>query len=273
MFAAFSHPARKEFSMITTYEVGSSENPSILFLHGGGLSSKSWLPVIERLPDFHCLAPDLPGHGHSKDLPFTIEDSARAAAEVIRLRAPGQKAHLVALSIGGPVAFTLLRTCPEMVGSVVLSGSSGKVSPWVVRLSNSLLWIYKLFPLDKLVRMSIKQHGVPPQYEALVLEDMLAGADLKFFAGLTREMARWSLPQRIQSPLLLAVGEKEPSAARSFTRAYLRQFPQARGVIVPEARHGWPLQFPDLFAGMVRAWVTGQPLPETLKPFEQGTRR
>jgi pimeloyl-ACP methyl ester carboxylesterase len=37
-------------------------NP-IVFLHGGGLSARSWEPIVVRLPEFHCLAPNLPGHG------------------------------------------------------------------------------------------------------------------------------------------------------------------------------------------------------------------
>ncbi len=62
--------------MLYTFESGDPASPAIVFLHGGGLSSKSWYPVIERLPDFYCLAPDLPGHGKSQDMSFTLEGSA-----------------------------------------------------------------------------------------------------------------------------------------------------------------------------------------------------
>jgi pimeloyl-ACP methyl ester carboxylesterase len=41
-------------------EMGSHADPAILFLHGSPLSGRMWEPQLERLPDFHCLAPDLP---------------------------------------------------------------------------------------------------------------------------------------------------------------------------------------------------------------------
>ena len=42
------------------YEAGDATAPAILFLHGSPLSGRMWLPQLERLAEFHCLAPDLP---------------------------------------------------------------------------------------------------------------------------------------------------------------------------------------------------------------------
>jgi hypothetical protein len=35
--------------MLYTYQSGSPASPAVVFLHGGGLSSRMWQPVIERL--------------------------------------------------------------------------------------------------------------------------------------------------------------------------------------------------------------------------------
>jgi pimeloyl-ACP methyl ester carboxylesterase len=84
-------------------------------------------------------------------------------------------------------------------------------------------------------------------------------------------LATFDPPKSIQHPLLICVGEREPSemgiGALKIARNYLRLYPSAHGVIMPGARHAWLLQFPDVFAETVRAWVTGQPLPEILKPI------
>ena len=90
--------------MLFTLERGDPSSPAIIFLHGGGLSGKSWQPVIERLPDFFCLAPDLPEQGRSQDIAFSLEGSARHVAEIIRAKAGGRRAHLVGLArwSGGP---------------------------------------------------------------------------------------------------------------------------------------------------------------------------
>jgi hypothetical protein len=38
----------------------------------------------------------------------------------------------------------------------------------------------------------------------------------------------------------------------------------ARGVIAPGMGHVWNLQAPDLFADMIRAWISDKPLPDQL---------
>ena len=47
------------------YESGDPAAPAILFLHGSPLSGRMWQPQLDSLTEFHCLAPDLPGHGLS----------------------------------------------------------------------------------------------------------------------------------------------------------------------------------------------------------------
>lgn len=248
--------------MLYTYETGNAGNEAILFLHAGGLGGQSWLPVIEHLPDFHCLAPDLPEQGRSKDVPYSINASVNALIQIIRDRVPGQKAHVVALSLGGPVAFSLLRADPELIDSVIISGGSGQISPFLSTIGKSTLWMYKFFKPDYLIRETIRQQGIPEQYEALVHDDLRQGISPNFMRHFMTELAHWELPQQIHNRLLLVVGEKEPKAAFGFAKGYLRRYPNAYGVIVPGARHAWSLQFPELFAKMTRAWVTGQPLPE-----------
>ena len=61
---------------------GDRQNPAIVFLHGGGLSSYEWQPQLESLSDrFYCLAPDLPEQGQSASLPFSLADAARRTVD------------------------------------------------------------------------------------------------------------------------------------------------------------------------------------------------
>lgn len=62
---------------------GSPENTAIVFLHGSPLTSRMWQPQMERLPEFFCLAPDLPSHGHSAEIPTRSLGSV--SAQVARL--------------------------------------------------------------------------------------------------------------------------------------------------------------------------------------------
>ncbi len=254
--------------MLQTYESGDPRASAILFLHAGGLSGKSWLPVMEALPEFHCLAPDLPEQGSSRAIPYSIAGCVSEVTNVIRKKAPGQKVHLVALSLGGPVAFVLAGKHPELVDHILISGGSGQIPRWMVNLGKSTLWMYRLFSREYLVRATLREHGIPEQHTELVHDDLIQALDPAFMRHYMDEMAAWQLPERIEQPLLLAVGEREPKAARQFARNYLKKYPHARGLIVPGARHAWSLQNPALFADLARAWISGQALPPEFKPLQ-----
>ena len=41
--------------------------PTLVFLHGFLGSANDWSALIELLPDYNCIAFDLPGHGHAHE--------------------------------------------------------------------------------------------------------------------------------------------------------------------------------------------------------------
>ncbi len=85
-------------------EFGNPANPAIVFLHGSPLSGRMWQPQIDRLNEYYCIVPDLPGHARSAEIPFSMPDTLDRLAELIHKLAPGGKAHLIGLSFGGVVA-------------------------------------------------------------------------------------------------------------------------------------------------------------------------
>ncbi|MDK2981638.1 MAG: hypothetical protein PWQ55_1985 [Chloroflexota bacterium] len=251
-------------------ESGADRDATILFLHAGGLSGQSWQPVMESLPEYHCLAPDLPGQGRSRHIPFSLQAAAEGCLRLLRERAPGRNVHLAALSLGGPLAFTLLRQQPELFDHVLISGCSGQIPPWQTRLAKASLWTYRLFKTQTLVEMTIRQQGIPARYHDLVAEDLAHSTDPAFMLPMLDELSRWQLPERIEQPLLLVVGEREPRAARRFTQQYLSEFPHARGLLAEGLRHAWSLEQPERFAGLLRAWITDQPVPAGFQPLPGG---
>jgi pimeloyl-ACP methyl ester carboxylesterase len=87
------------------YESGAVGAPVLLFLHGSPLSGRMWLPQLEVLAEFHCLAPDLPEHGLSQAVrPFSMDDCVRRLGSLVREAAPGGRTYVVGLSFGGVVA-------------------------------------------------------------------------------------------------------------------------------------------------------------------------
>lgn len=105
---------------------GLKDAPTIVFLHGMGVSSWMWTEQVEALKnDYHCLTIDLPGNGKSHTTSWnSVAESADQVAEVIRAHATNGKAHLVALSLEGYVALQLLVRHPNLVERVIVSGLS-----------------------------------------------------------------------------------------------------------------------------------------------------
>ena len=82
-----------------------------MLLHGVGNNGSMWSDLMAALPDYHCLAPDLPGHGASRSLRWRRRaDTAELVASLIEAEATGGRAHVVGLSLGGSVALELLAT-------------------------------------------------------------------------------------------------------------------------------------------------------------------
>ncbi len=82
-----------------------------------------WQQQLRQLTDFACLAPDLPGHGQSRTVPWrSFEQTADMIAEIIRDKIPSGRSHIVGLSLGSYVGLSLLSRHPDVVERAMLSG-------------------------------------------------------------------------------------------------------------------------------------------------------
>ncbi|MBI3750793.1 MAG: alpha/beta fold hydrolase, partial [Chloroflexi bacterium] len=112
-------------------ESGHPDSPSVVLLHGAGLSGAMWAEHMARLaPTFHCLAPDFPGCGLSNRRSWTsVGDAADRVAALIDARVPARRAHIIGISLGGAVAHTLVARHPGLVGRLLIDGA-GVLPSW-----------------------------------------------------------------------------------------------------------------------------------------------
>lgn len=106
-------------------EAGDHQNPTIIFLHGGGLSDWSWQPVTSLLqPDYHVVAPIIDGHGADGKEDFvSIEASARTLIRYIDTHCGGAVFALAGLSIGAQIAVEVLSLRPDIAQYAIIESA------------------------------------------------------------------------------------------------------------------------------------------------------
>jgi len=248
------------------HESGNPKNPTILFLHGSPLSGRMWQPQLENLDEFHCLAPDLPGHGRSATLPLSMADIVQRLSELIEGTSPNGKTHVVGLSFGGVVAQALMVAAPEQVDHVILSGTAARMSKLLVWMSMLNEPILRMLRPKQLAAVVCWQFGIPAKYRDQLSDDF-AAFSAKTLTDVMTTYLDIEIPTKTKSPTLVAVGHKETIYAKSAGRLLTRTIPGAKGVIVPNCGHVWNLEAPVLFTDTVRAWVTDRELPTVFQPL------
>jgi pimeloyl-ACP methyl ester carboxylesterase len=254
-------------------ESGPKDAPTLVFLHGMGVSSWMWTEQVEALQTaYHCLTIDLPGNGNSHTRAWqSLRDSAEAVAELIHTHATHGKAHIVGLSLGGYVAVTLLAEHPEVVDSVVVSGMSG--TPF--RLSWAMKGVMRLLPAlmqwEFFVKLQARMLQLPPEALAAFIQDNKVLTP-PIYQRIYDEVLTFQLPAELATRphrLLAVAGDKEAQEIKAGLAEFGRVLPHAVAKVAPNVHHGWNGENPYLFNAMVRAWVEGKPLPTEL--METGT--
>lgn len=103
---------------------------TLLFIHGLGGNISHWLKQVQSLRDqYHCVAIDLPGYGHSDSLPVhgmnnTLMFYASEMAVFIQQKLHG-KVTLVGHSMGGQIAIITGLHHPVNVKQLVLAAPAG----------------------------------------------------------------------------------------------------------------------------------------------------
>lgn len=229
---------------------------TIVFVHGSGDSARVWEPLVARLPEYECVALDLPGHGALVNRPgpaeMDIDDYAAAVhAELARRDLSG--VCLVGHSLGSAIALHMALEYPSQVKRLILIGAGARL-----RVLPTLLEEAKTAPVtakEKLSRLAFapaNEHRAAGHIEAVgpvapgMLHRDLSACD------------RFDMMDdlgRVAQATLIVVGEEDRLTPPKYA-TYLRdRLSDARLVVVPGAGHYVALEAPDAVAGAIRSWL------------------
>jgi pimeloyl-ACP methyl ester carboxylesterase len=191
--------------------------------------------------------------------PYSIDDLTADAAGVLDERAI-TAAGVVGLSMGGFIAQTLALTRPELVGRLVLVGTSPGGSDAVPQPAETReAWLAaKDLPPEEFARATMRYSFAPGWTDAhpAVYESLLT-ARLEFptppeawaaqYAACEDFLARGAPVEQIQAPALVVHGLLDRVVEPRNGELLSRRIPDARLLPIPGCGHQVPLEAPDRF--------------------------
>jgi pimeloyl-ACP methyl ester carboxylesterase len=236
--------------------------PTLLFLHYWGGSSRTWGPVISDLrTDFRCVAYDHRGWGDS-DKPetgYSIECLAKDAEALIQ--ALGLCRYvLIGHSMGGKVAQRLAAKRPEGLEALILVAPAPPTPMAVPEdVRKQMIQAYQNpEAVQFLIQNVLTSVSLPEQIREQIIEDTLKGGLAAKHAwpekGMLEDIS--SAVPNISVPTLVLAGENDQiEKIESLERALVPNIPTARMTIIPETGHLSPLEVPDQIASEIRAFL------------------
>ena len=241
------------------------DGPAVLLIGGTGDPAESWQAQIDAFSDrYRVVAPDNRGAGRSP-LPasgVTISAMAEDAAEVLRSLGIVQ-AHVAGFSMGGAIAQELAITHPDLVGSLVLSGTWSApdayfrrmVASWIVAARNAsserellesfFLWIYS---------RGWHEDGTVDRLIDETLESPLAQDADGFFAQAQACVDWEGAAERLRSvtiPTLVIVGDEDIACPPRLSEPIREAMPHAELAMIRGGAHQPFQEKPDDYNSIV----------------------
>jgi 2-hydroxy-6-oxonona-2,4-dienedioate hydrolase len=201
--------------------------PTVVLVHGLGLSHRYMMPTAERLaPDCRVFVPDLPGFGDSGKPERVLDVPGLADALANWMEASGLgRAALLGNSFGCQIIADLAARHPERVERAVLQGptTDPEARSW----------------LGQFVRWRRNSPYNPPELGPITRADYRRCGYLRLFETtrhFMRDRVEDKLP-RIRAPVLVVRGDRDPIVPQRWAEEVARLVPQGRLVVIPGVAH------------------------------------
>lgn len=223
------------------------DEPALVLVHGLGMSSRAFRPVLPHLADgFHVLAPDLPGCGDS-DMPSQPQGVDDLVTDLVGwLDAVGlREAAFVGHSLGGQVVAYLADRAPQRVTRAVLVAATP--DPEVAPAWRKAWWLL----LDGVLE--------PPGLVAAATRDYVKAHPGRMWSTLKQALRSdvEARVARIAVPVLVVRGGRDRVVRERWSRRLTELIPDATFATIESGTHGLPSQSPVELAGLIRAFLQG----------------
>ncbi len=241
-------------------ETSDKHLPTIILLHGGGLSYWSLQSVINKLQsNFHVVTPIIEGHGENGTEEFvSIQDSAEKLISYIDKNCNGKVFAIGGLSIGAQIVTEVLSQRTEIAEYAIIE--SALVYP--IKATAALtIPTYKLFyGLVKkkwFSKMQAKSLCVPDDMFERYYQDSLK-ITKQSLINITLSNGNFHLKNSISNTsakVLIIVGEGEIGIMKKSARRLQEVIRNSELYIAPAMKHGeLSLVYPDKYVEIIKSF-------------------
>ena len=230
---------------------------AVLLIHGFPFDHSMWHHQIAALSRRRCIAPDLRGTGDSPGPESPAEYTvATYASDLIGLLDGLQirQAVICGLSMGGYIAFEMLRQHPTRVRAAILCNTKAAAdSPEAKRDRDAMGELARQRGAgaiaEKLLPKLLSRDTFEKQSQVVTeVRDMITRTPVRGIVGALHALRErpdsTSLLPRIRVPVLVVAGADDQIAPSAGMRAMAGAIPDAAFVVSPAAGHLAPLEQP-----------------------------
>lgn len=242
-------------------EIGNKELPTMIFLHGGGLSNWSFNNIIDELKkDFHVVTPIIDGHGEAGEIEFiSIADSAAKLIDYIDAQYNGQVFLLAGLSIGAQIVTEVLSQRENITQYAIIE--SALVYP-IKGIGSTTIPLYNMcYGLIKqrwFAKMQAKTLSVPISMFEKYYQDSLKMTKHSLI-NMTLSNGNYTLNNNIantKARVLIIVGEKEISIMKKSAQKLHEVIHGSELYIAPNMKHGEiSLKYTEKYIKLLRSLI------------------
>lgn len=238
----------------------------LLLIHGLGSSGRDWEKQVEPFAkEYRVITPDLRGHGQSGKPPgpYSIRLFAEDTLALIR-KLDIAPLHVVGISMGGMVAFELAVRFPELLRSMVIVNSYPETR---VETLQERVQVWRRFIFLELLGMRgtgvmLGSRLFPKPNQGDLRELFVirwSENDKRAYRESLRAILNWDVEQHlgaITCPVLVIASDQDYMPLEE-KRAYTAQIPNAKLVVIEDARHAVTVEKPEPFNAILREFLAG----------------
>lgn len=249
------------------YYEEAGHGPPLVLLHGLGASLEDWeYQVPEFAKKFRVITPDFRGFGRStrgKTKPSIPLFSRDVCTLLDQLGI--QQFDLVGYSMGGATALQLALDQSQRVRRLVIANSVPTFQPRTLRQRLEIIYrivVMNLLGPTRLAQISaMRMFPDQPENRAKSIARGIAYNSRSNYIGALRALTSWSALERLgelKMPVLVIAAEHD-YFSREDSVMFAHALPKGRLHIVPNTRHGLPIEAPQAFNKSVLKFFAKHP--------------